>query len=64
MELLQLDYINQDKNQLDCCLKINEHEIFVHKCIIQRCSEYFNNQFTKKKKYLLLMMIFNIILLK
>lgn len=50
MELLQLDYINQDKNQLDCCLKINEHEIFVHKCIIQRCSEYFNNQFTKKKK--------------
>jgi hypothetical protein len=54
MDLIKLDYQNQNKESLEYCLKfINDNtinELYIHKIILNTCSKFFKNYFSKKKK--------------
>jgi hypothetical protein len=50
MELIKKDYQDQNAQSLETCLKIDKQELYVHKFILQRCSDYFKAFFIKKKK--------------
>jgi hypothetical protein len=77
MDLIKLDYQNQNKESLECCFKFikskssnnelennDSEELFVHKMIIQRCSKYFKNYFSKKKKVFIIEYEFNYQIIK